>query len=400
MPDNLRSLLALPLVLFFVAISGCSGAPEMPQEQPLPVTVITVSEQAVPNIVELPGRVEAVRVAEVRARVNGIVQSRVYEEGEDVRRGQVLFRIDPRELRASFNQFNASLERSKATAANARAVVNRYKPLVAEQAISQQEYDAAVAAAREAEATVAEAQAQLDAARLQLNYTTVRAPLSGRARRAEVTEGALVSAAEATLLTRIEQRSRVYVTFAQSSAAVMKIRRGIADGTIEIDENQAAEVRLTFEDGTPYALPGFIDFLDFSVNETTGTVDLRARFPNPQDVLLPGEFVRAQIFVGEKQGGIIVPQRAVQITEQGASVFVVDADGQAQVKPVVLGPMINGDWIIESGLSNGDRVITSNLQRLRPGTPVSIQAPQSGARPSDASTSAGGTRTPASRADQ
>ena len=198
-----------------LSLSGCGGSENPPAPPPVTVETYVVKSATIPNIVELPGRVEAVRVAEVRARVNGIVQSRLYQEGTDVAEGQPLFRIDPSELRATHAQVKASLQR--APAANAAAVVNRYKPLVAEQAISRQEYDAAVAASREAAASVAQIKAQLDAAELQLGYTTVRAPIRGRARRAEVTEGALVSAAEATLMTRIEQLNPVYVSFSQSS---------------------------------------------------------------------------------------------------------------------------------------------------------------------------------------
>ncbi|ATW04706.1 efflux RND transporter periplasmic adaptor subunit [Sphingorhabdus sp. YGSMI21] len=358
---------------FILGLMGCSGDPEAPVQQAMPVEIYTVSESEIPNIIELPGRVEAVRVADVRARVTGIVQRRLYEEGSNVRAGQPLFSIDPSELRASTAQVRASLQRARATAANAQAVVDRYRPLVAEQAISRQEYDAAVAASREAQASVAQIKAELDAANLQLGYTTVRAPISGRARSAEVTEGALVSASEATLMTRIEQADRVYVTFAQSSSRVLDVRRGITDGTIVLNENDSAEVELIFEDGTQYPIPGQIDFLDFSVNETTGTVDLRAEFANPSGLLLPGEFVRARIFVGKKKGGFMVPQKAVTISETGGTVMVIDGDGKAAERSVELGAMAGAKWIIESGLKAGDKVIVSNLQKIRAGVPVTAK---------------------------
>ncbi|ASK87569.1 efflux RND transporter periplasmic adaptor subunit [Sphingorhabdus sp. SMR4y] len=356
--------------LFILGLTACSGTPEAPVQQAMPVETYLVSESEIPNIVELPGRVEAVRVADVRARVTGIVQRRLYEEGSNVKAGQPLFSIDPSELRASTAQVKASLERARATAANAQAVVDRYRPLVAEQAISQQEYDAAVAASREAQASVAQIRAELDAANLQLGYTTVRAPIGGRVRSAEVTEGALVSASEATLLTRIEQASRVYVTFAQSSSRILDIRRGITDGSIILNENDRAEVELIFEDGTEYPIPGQIDFLDFSVNETTGTVTLRAEFANPSGLLLPGEFVRARIFVGKKKGGFVVPQKAVTLSETGGTVMVIDNDGNAAIRPVELGAMTGAMWIIEGGLNAGDQVIVSNLQKIQPGIPV------------------------------
>ena len=233
-----------------------------------------------------------------------------------------------------------------------------------------QEYDAALAASREAEANVAQIRAQLESASLQLGYTTVRAPIAGRAGRAQITEGALVSQPEGTLMTRIEQISPVYVSFAQAASEVLRLRRAIAAGEIDLDENDQVEVRLTFSDGTAYPVPGYIDFLAFSVDQDTGTVELRAEFPNPERLLLPGEFVRAQIYAGEVQNGLTVPQRAVSLTEEGGTVFVVNGDSQATVRPVTLGAMVNGNWIIETGLKEGDRVVVSNLQKIRPGAPT------------------------------
>jgi len=364
---------------------GCSQGDEQPVPQAIPVKTVTVAAQNVPNVIELPGRVEPVREAEVRARVTGIVQKRLYEEGTDVREGQPLFRIDPRELRASYNQTQAVLDRAQATAANAQAVVDRYRPLVEENAISSQEYDAAIAASREAEANVAQIQAQLEAASLQLGYTTVRAPISGRAGRAQVTEGALVSQPEGTLMTRIEQVSSVYVSFAQAATEVIELRRAIASGEIDLKDDEKVEVRLTFGDETEYAVPGNIDFLDFSVDERTGTVELRAEFSNPSRMLLPGEFVRARIYAGKIQNGITIPQQAVTLTGGGGSVFLVDKNGQAMVRPIKLGDMVDGKWIVESGLKPGDVVIVSNLQKIRPGVPVEIVNIPAERRPTPAS---------------
>lgn len=361
-------------------IVACSGEPAPPAPEPIPVETVTIVGQAVPNVIELPGRVEPVRQAEVRARVTGIVQKRLYTEGSNVVAGQPLFRIDPRELQASYAQTKAALDRARATATNARAVVERYKPLVAENAISSQEYDAALAAAREAEANVAQIRAQLDASSLQLDYTTVRAPISGRAGRAEVTEGALVSQTEGTLLTRIEQTAPVYVNFAQAASEVLAIRRAISAGEIALGANDRVEVRLTFTDGTEYPNSGFINFLAFSVDEETGTVGLRAEFPNPTGLLLPGEFVRAKLFVGELKQGIVVPQRAVTLSEQGGSVFVIDSKGLAAVRPVKLGALVADKWIVESGLKAGDKVIVNNLQKLRPGVPVKATGGTAGTR--------------------
>ena len=371
------------LLLFCLGLlaAACSSA-DAPQEgQAIPVRTVTVATTDLDNILELPGRVEPVRVAEVRARVTGIVQQRLYEEGTDVGQGQPLFRIDPAELRASYAQTQASLERARATAANANAVVARYRPLVAENAISGQEFDAAQAAAREANANVAQIQAQLRAASLQLGYTTVRAPIAGRAGRAAVTEGALVSQPEGTLMTRIEQISPIYVSFSQSATEVLQIRRAIAAGNLDLSPDDAVEVRLVFPDGTEYELPGLIEFLDFSVDEATGTVELRAEFPNPDGLLLSGEFVNARIYAGKKTGVIAIPQRAVSVADSGGTVMIVDKDGKAAVRPIELGELVGDKWIVTSGLKPGDRVIVSNLQKLQPGMPVQIANAPTGQKP-------------------
>ena len=374
----IRTLLLLCLGLLAAACSSADG----PQEgQAIPVRTVTVATTDLDNILELPGRVEPVRVAEVRARVTGIVQQRLYEEGTDVGQGQPLFRIDPAELRASYAQTQASLERARATAANANAVVARYRPLVAENAISGQEFDAAQAAAREANANVAQIQAQLRAASLQLGYTTVRAPIAGRAGRAAVTEGALVSQPEGTLMTRIEQISPIYVSFSQSATEVLQIRRAIAAGNLDLSPDDAVEVRLVFPDGTEYELPGLIEFLDFSVDEATGTVELRAEFPNPDGLLLSGEFVNARIYAGKKTGVIAIPQRAVSVADSGGTVMIVDKDGKAAVRPVELGELVGDKWIVTSGLKPGDRVIVSNLQKLQPGMPIQIANAPTGQKP-------------------
>ena len=366
-----RSSIAAALSLLLLA--ACSGG-EAEAPPAIPVETMTVSPREIPNVIELPGRVAPVRVAEVRARVTGIVERRLYEEGSDVRAGQPLFQINPSELRASYAQTKASLDRARATAANAAAVVERYRPLVAENAISRQEYDAAIAASREASANVAQIRAQLDAASLQLGYTTVRAPISGRAGPAQVTEGALVSQTEATLMARVEQISPVYVVFSQSASELLNIRKSMSDGSLELKDGQMVEVRLTLANGSEYATPGYIDLVDFSVDETTGTVALRAEFPNAGRQLLTGEFVRARIYAGKRPSGIAIPQRAVTVGEGGSSVYVIDGAGNAALRPVETGALVDGMWIIESGLQPGDVVILSNFQKLRPGVAVAPKA--------------------------
>ena len=372
----------IALASMLLALSACSGG-EQPSMPPPEVEVVTIKPQAIDNVIELPGRVQAIRTAEVRARVNGIVERRLFEEGTDVRAGQPLFQIDPRELRASLNASLATLARNQATAANAQQDVDRYKGLIADQAISKQEYDAAVARQRTAQADVALAKAQVESARLNLGYATVTAPISGRAGRAQVTEGALVSASGGTLFTTIEQLSPIYVNFSQSSSDLIAIRRDAQAGRLDIpyDANRV-EVDLVLEDGSPYGLAGHIDFLDMSIDESTGTAALRAEFPNPGRVLLPGQFVRARIKAGVRPDGILVPQTAVKVAEQGASVMVVGDKDMVAVREVKLGELRGSQWVIREGLKPGDRVIVNGLQKVKPGIPVRIAgAPKAAAKP-------------------
>jgi membrane fusion protein (multidrug efflux system) len=370
--------------LVFAVLSACSQSADQKEVPAVPVKTVTIRAHEVPNAIELPGRVEPIREAEVRARVDGIVQQRLYEEGTFVSAGQPLFRIDPREKQAALSQAKASLERAEATLSNTSAVVDRYRPLVVENAVSRQEFDAAVAAEREARANVAQMRAAVQAAELQLSYTTVRSPIAGRASDAEVTEGALVSQAGGTLMTRVQQISPIYVRFAQSVTQLQDIRDGIAAGTIDLGENDLVEVRLIFPNGTRYEIPGYVDFLDYSVDQQTGTVAVRAEFPNPERQLLPGEFVRATIFAGTRKDGITVPQRAVSMTREGGTVFVVGQDGKVQPRPIKLGQMVGGEWIVTGGLKTGDVVVTSNIQRLRPGMAVTQSRADADGKPANA----------------
>ncbi|WP_243395742.1 efflux RND transporter periplasmic adaptor subunit [Sphingomonas oleivorans] len=366
-----------------IALAGCDQPPP-PAPPPPPVEVVTLSARPVANIIELPGRVQAVRTAEVRARVDGIVERRLYAEGTDVRAGQPLFRIDPREMQAAYASAVAALNRARAAATNAGQVVGRYRPLVREQAISGQEYDAAVAQQRGGQADVAEAGAAVDRARLNLAYASVTAPISGRVGRAEVTEGALVSASGATLMTRIEQLDPIYVNFSQSSSELLRLRRDIAAGRVVSPALNRVQVRLILEDGTEYGPVGHLNFLDMSVDENTGTVSLRAQFPNPQRYLLPGQFVRARIEGGTTQGGLLVPQRAVQVSPKGASVMVVGRDDVAMARPIEVGDLQGDNWVVRSGLKAGERVIVNGLQKVRPGGKVTVLPARGGPQPASA----------------
>lgn len=331
---------------------------------------MTVNPHPVANIIELPGRVQAVRIAEIRARVDGIIQKRLYEEGTDVEVGTPLFQIDPREMRANLKAAQAALERAEATAQNAAQDVRRYKGLVAKQAISQQEYDTALATLRTARADVSQAQANVQSAELNLEYTRVDSPIEGRAGRAQVTEGALVSAANGTLLTTVEQFDPVYVNFSQSSSDLLQIRAQIASGELKLPEEGRVEVKLILENGAEFPQPGYIDFYAMSIDETTGTVAARAEFPNPNRLLLPGQFVRARINAGVRPNGFLIPQRAVMINERGARVLLVGEDGVVTTRDIELGELHGSNWVIRDGLRAGDRVIIEGGQNARDGQPV------------------------------
>lgn len=361
--------LAVTAALLLVACGGEGNAPP-PAAPPTEVNVVTVRPTTVSNIVELPGRVQAVRTAEVRARVDGIVERRLYREGTDVRAGTPLFQIDPRPLQASLDAAQAGLRRAQAEATNAQRNVARFQPLVSRNAISQQEFDAAQARLAQAEADVRSAQAQVDRAKLDLGYATVTAPIAGRAGRAQVTEGALVSAAQGTLLTTIEQLDPVYVNFTQSSTELLQLRRDIEAGRLDVPGLTETRVTLLLEDGSVYERSGRLNFLDLSVDPSTGSVSLRAEFPNPRRLLLPGEFVRARIEAGVNPSGITVPQRAVQLSSQGASVMVVGPKNTVAPRPIKVGELRGSQWVVLDGLKSGDRVVTDGLQKLQPGMTV------------------------------
>ena len=381
-PIAARPLIRLALVVGMLgSLVSCGSAPDQ-QEPPPPLVVVeALKGQSIPSITELPGRIEAMRTAEVRARVDGIVQKRLYEEGSDVREGAPLFQIDPREKQAELQQAEAALRRMVATRINAAQVVKRFTPLVERKAVSAQEFDAATAALRQAEADVAQAQATVDNARLALSYTTVRAPLAGRAGRAAVTEGALVSAASAALMARVGQLSPIYATFLEANANILDFQRGLQSGALKAPAFDRIEVRLVLEDGSEYGPTGHLDFAELSVDPSTGGQILRARFPNAQRALLPGQFVRGRITAGVMQNGISIPQRAVAISDEETSVMLVGADDTATARPVELGALIDGRWVVRSGLKPGDRIITEGWQKVRPGQKVRVKTPAAKAVP-------------------
>ncbi len=376
-------------------LAACSDDEQGQQPAPPPpeVEVMTVDPRPIPNIIELPGRVQAVRIAEIRARVNGIIQKRLYEEGTDVEVGTPLFQIDPREMRASLKAAKAALERAEATALNAAQDVRRYKGLVAKQAISQQEYDTAQATLRTAKADVSQAEANVQSAELDLEYTTVESPIEGRAGRAQVTEGALVSASEGTLLTTVEQFDPVYVNFAQSSSDLLQIRARLASGALKLPDDGRVEVKLILENGAEYSHPGYVNFYAMSIDETTGTVAVRAEFPNPDRLLLPGQFVRARMNAGTRPNGVLIPQRAVMVNDQAARVLLVGEDDKVASGEVELGELQGSDWVIRDGRKAGDTVIVEGGGSGRQGaaertTPFQREEPPEPTEPSTTSESA------------
>lgn len=338
---------------------------------PPAVGVITVTDQVVALQTELPGRVSPVRVAQVRARVNGVVLKRLFREGSEVKAGQVLFEIDAAPYRATAESAQASVAKAQANLDQAQALVTRNQPLVQENAISKQDFATLVTNQKQAAADLAAASAAATSASINLEYATVRAPISGRIGQALVTEGALVSQAEATALAVIQQIDTVYVNFTQSSAEVLRLRKAISAKQMRSKADGSVPVRVVLDDGTELPRSGKLLFADLTVDATSGQITLRAEVPNPEGLLLPGQYVRVRLSQAELPSGILLPQQAVTRTGQGDTVLVVDAEGKPTPRPVTVGGSQNNQWIISSGLQKGEQVIVDGFQKMMvPGMPV------------------------------
>lgn len=338
---------------------------------PAEVGVVTVALGDVGLVTELPGRLEASRVAQVRARAAGILQQRLFREGSDVKAGQALFRIDAAPYAAAFESAQAVLARAQANLSQASALAERYRPLVEANAISKQDYANAVAAQKQAEADVASGKAAVQTARINLDYAAVTAPISGRIGRALVTEGALVGQGEATQLALIQQIDPMYVNFTQPAAEVMRLRRALDAGKLKrASGSDAASVRVVLEDGTDYARTGRLLFSDLSVDPTSGQITLRAEVPNPGGVLLPGLYVRVQIEQAKAGNAMLLPQQAVTRSDQGDTAMVVSADGKVAPRTLKLGGAQDGQWVVLEGLQPGEQVMVDGFQKLRPGATV------------------------------
>lgn len=351
---------------------GAGGPPGggMPAAE---VGVITVAPQPVGLATELPGRLEASRVAQVRARAAGILQKRVFTEGSDVKAGQLLFLIDAAPYEAAASSARAALARAQANLTQAAALAERYKPLLEANAISKQEYLNAVAAQKTAEADVASGKAAVQTAQINLGYASVTAPISGRIGRALVTEGALVGQGDATPLATIQQINPMYVNFTQSTTDVLRLRKAVESGKFKRAAGAGAgslPVRVILEDGSDYGQPGKLLFSDLTVDATTGQITLRAELPNPTGLLLPGMYVRVRLEQAQAEAGIVVPQQAVTRGSTGDSVMVVGAEGKVAPRPVKIGSSVNGQWVVLEGLQAGEQVMVDGFQKLRGNAPV------------------------------
>jgi membrane fusion protein (multidrug efflux system) len=366
---------AATIITLLSACGDKSAAPAAPP--PATVAVVTVAPAQLTLTSELPGRTEASRIAQVRARTAGIVLQRVFKEGGDVKAGEVLFRIDPAQFQASYDSAQAAVAKAEANLAQADLKVKRYKPLLAAQAVSQQEYDDAVTAQKQAAADLATTRAARTNARLTLGYATVTAPISGRISRALVTEGALVGQGEATPMATVQQLDPIYVTITQSSTEILKLQRALAEGRLKGANNggskSEARVTLVTEDGQTYPQAGRLLFSDVSVDESTGSVSMRAEFPNPHRVLLPGMYVRARLDQGVSDAAITVPQQAIVRSNEGSSVLIVGADNKVISQAVSATANDGQNWVVSSGLKGGERIVVEGFQKAKPGATVNPQ---------------------------
>jgi membrane fusion protein (multidrug efflux system) len=360
---------SLACTLLVVALAGCGPAkPAAKQAQAPEVSVITVQRASVPISVELPGRTSAYLVAQVRARVDGVVQKRSYQEGADVKANQPLYQIDPAPYRATLASAQAAQQKAEANLKAMAAQADRYKVLIGGNAISKQTYDNAVSAQDQAAADVASAKAAVQTASINLAYTSVVSPITGRSEISQVTQGAYVQASAATLMTTVQQIDPIYVDLTQSSVAGLQLRRDVASGQLKLGGPDQTKVTLTMEDGTPYPVAGTLQFSGITVDPATGSVTVRAIFPNPKHILLPGMFVRGSIAQGVNNDAILVPVGAVTHNPLGQpTTLVVGPDNKVVVRTLQTTAMSGGNWIVTGGLNPGDRVIVSGIQQAQPG---------------------------------
>ncbi|QPI42060.1 MULTISPECIES: efflux RND transporter periplasmic adaptor subunit [Pectobacterium] len=374
-----RRLTPLAAVLMLsggLMLAGCDGGNNQQgdtQQQMPEVGIVTLKTEALNVMTELPGRTSAYRIAEVRPQVGGIILKRNFVEGSDVKAGASLYQIDPATYQASYNSAKGSLAQAQAQAEIARLTVNRYKPLLGTNYVSKQDYDQAVATSRQADAAVQAAKAAVDTTQINLAYTKVSSPIEGRVGKSTVTEGALVATGQATALTTVQQLDPIYVDVTQSSNDFLQLKRELENGTLKQSAGKA-NVRLLLENGTEYAEAGTLEFSDVTVDETTGSITLRAIFPNPQHNLLPGMFVRARLDSGVNPTALLVPQQGVTRDPRGqATAMVVGEGDKVEPRTLTTSKAVGDKWLVTEGLKAGDRVIVTGLQKISPGAQVKTQ---------------------------
>ncbi|WP_054688061.1 efflux RND transporter periplasmic adaptor subunit [Pantoea stewartii] len=373
--NKFRGLTPLAAVLMLsgsFVLTGCDGnkSDQAAQQQPPEVGVVTVKSEPLKISTELPGRTLAYRIAEVRPQVSGIILKRNFIEGSEIKAGESLYQIDPATYQASYESAKADLAKAEANARIAQLTVNRYKPLLGTKYISQQDYDNAVATAAQNNAAVQAAKANVETARINLAYTKVSSPISGRIGKSSVTEGALVQSGQTTALATVQQLDPMYVDVTQSSEDFLRLRSELESGQLKQNDGKA-NVTLLMQNGKNYAQPGTLEFSDVTVDQTTGSITLRAIFPNPDKALLPGMFVRARLDEGTNPNALLVPQQAVTRTPTGdASVMVVGADNKVEARKIKAAQAIGDKWLVTEGLKAGERVIFTGLQRAKPGAQV------------------------------
>jgi membrane fusion protein (multidrug efflux system) len=368
--NNKRTFLLLVLI-GGLSLVGC-GKQQPPMMPMAEVTAITVQPQKAVLTTELPGRTSAYRIAEIRPQVNGLIMKRLFTEGSDVNVGQVLYQIDPAPFQATVNNAQASLTRSEASLPSIKLRVQRYKELLEDRAVSQQEFDDASSSLNQTEADVQFWKASLETAKINLGYTKVTAPISGRIGKSNVTDGALVSAYQPLSLSTIQQLDPIYVDVPQSTTEMLRLNRNLKEGHLKSNSSQD-NVKLILEDGIEYPLRGTLQFRDVTVDPTTGSIILRIVFPNPEGILLPGMFTRVIVEEGVQEQAILIPQQAVSRDVKGNPItMIVDVENKVQMRMLKLDRAIGSQWLVSSGLTFGDRVIVEGIQKVRPGAIVKV----------------------------
>jgi membrane fusion protein (multidrug efflux system) len=371
--DRVKRIATVGVIVVGLITSGCGSRQAAPKPDIPEVAVVTVNPERVVLTTELPGRTSAYFVAEIRPQVNGIVQERLFNEGSDVKAGNILYRIDPAPYQAAYNNAVAALARSEANLPPIRLKAERFRELIAVKAISQQDFDNAIAALKQAEADIEYSKATVESARINLAYTRITAPISGRIGKSNVTVGALATAYQGSAFATIQQLDPIYVDATQSSANLLQLKRNIAAGRIKGTGPNQARVKLLLEDGTRYPQEGTLKFSEVSVDPSTGSFILRMVFPNPKQILLPGMYVRAIVQEGEVDRAILVPQQAISRDPKGNPVaLVADGSGKVEQRMITVARAIGDRWLVSEGLNPGDRLIVEGSQRIRPGSSVKV----------------------------